>query len=137
LQLIELGRGTWSDVLAELSCEYAGAAAHISSRAAVAAPSPSPLHRSLHRLRYDEARRELEISIGLDRGTRGLRCFVADPQRIFMTRSKQSRTLVVIDARGGRTLIQLAPAGETRDPGPPLQPGEDGAGPRRAAGAGG
>ena len=93
MELIELARGTWSDALRALSRECAGGAAHIRSSGAAGSLRPtSPLNRSLQELRYDEVRREVEVSIALDRGAwPRLRCFVAEPDHIFVGRSTDGR----------------------------------------------
>ena len=137
MELIELARGTWSDALRALSRECAGGAAHIRSSGAAGSLRPtSPLNRSLQELRYDEVRREVEVSIALDRGAwPRLRCFVAEPDHIFVGRSTDGRALVVLDRNGSRTLVHLAAASDTRGNAGGFAD-EDDTGPEAIAGAG-
>lgn len=119
MELIELARGTWGDALLELSREYGGCAARVgSSRADGSLRPTSPPHGSLQGLCYDEARSEVEVAIGLAACKRpSLRCFVSEPQRIFIARRKGRRSIVIFDRSGTRTLIQLADASAARGTG--------------------
>ncbi len=111
MRLVELASGTWSETLRELSRDCTGGAAAVrSSGAGRSSPRPaSPLYWPLQVLRYDEERRELEVSVGLTRGARpSLRCFVSEPRRIFLARRRGRRALLVFDASGASTWIELA-----------------------------
>ena len=119
--LVEIAPGTWSETLRSLARECTGGAAAVrSSGTGRSSLGPaSPPYRPLQGLRYDEARRELEVSIGLDRGARpSLRCFVSEPRRIFLMRSHDVRALIVLDASGASTWIELAAAGDLPAAGP-------------------
>ncbi|HXB17089.1 MAG TPA: hypothetical protein VNV44_15245 [Solirubrobacteraceae bacterium] len=115
MALVELASGTWSETLLTLSRECAGGAAAVrSSGPGRSSLGPaSPHYRPLQGLRYDEEQQELEVSIGLDAGEpSSLRCFVSEPRRIFLARRPDVRALIVLDASGASTWIELVAAGD-------------------------
>jgi hypothetical protein len=140
--VVELASSAWSETLRSLSRECTGGAAAVrSSGAGGSSLRPaSPHYRPLQGLRYDEERRELEVSIGLDRGARpSLRCFVSEPRRIYLARGPEGCALIVLDASGASTTIELAATGDAHAAGAGAAAGIGGhrGGAAAVAGAGG
>ncbi len=110
----ELARGAWQSCLRALSEECAGGTALLSCSTASSASVGAARRRRYHplrELRYDDARGELELSIG---GGLPMRWFIAAPQRVFLLRRRRGWTLLVSDRSGVETLIQLSAAKHQR-----------------------
>ena len=107
---VELGKSTWADYLRALSAECAGSPivlrmSHDASRQF----APHSVRLPLKEIRYDRRLDLFQLSLGgATAAGPCLRCFVSAPRLILAIEHPHSRSLLIVEHGGVKTLVRLA-----------------------------
>jgi hypothetical protein len=110
MRTIELAPPTWSEYFAGVTVQDAGSLTQVRAVSGTRpAAAGAPVARPLRQISFDGNRHVIELSVGGTSADRpAVRYLVCDPSRVFAIEAAGLRRIVILDADGLRTLVQLA-----------------------------